>query len=205
MQAERNVHPATQKQYLSKLRVITSMLNETPDIRMECLETIDGVACRHTGAAKDIFVLKPITKNIGAYIRKRSSGHRGQTREVEIAAIEDDENLGTNLIIVSSQTFQNYKSALRWWHEYSNVSMAKVGHAWPTDVNDAINIAIASYKRVVGEKKWKGIMRIKDGKLRIQPFWISGDMCKFYEKGSYSKEPILARTSFCISIYKIIR
>ena len=53
-QAERNVHPATQKQYLSKLRVITSMLNETPDIRMECLETIGGVACRHTGAAKDI-------------------------------------------------------------------------------------------------------------------------------------------------------
>ena len=79
-QAERNVHPATQKQYLSKLRVITSMLNETPDIRIawKCLETIDGVACRHTGAAKDIFDLKlPITKNIGellfAYISKRSS------------------------------------------------------------------------------------------------------------------------------------
>ena len=161
---------AKKKPYLCKLilgvlSIITSMLNinETPDIRMECLETIDGVECRHTGAAKDIFVLKlPITKNIGELLFAQISvsghhakGHRGQTREVEIAAIEDDENLGTNLIAVSSQTFQNYKSALRWWHEYSNVSMAKVGHAWPTAVNDAIMTAIASYKRVVAEKKGK--------------------------------------------------
>ena len=92
--------------------MITSILNETPGIRIawKCLETVDGVACRHTGAAKDIFVLKlPITKNIGELLFAHISvsghlakGHRGQTREVEIAATEDDENLGTNLITVSS-------------------------------------------------------------------------------------------------------
>ena len=60
--------------------MITSMLNK--------METIDGVACRYTGAAKDIFVLKlPITKNIGELLFAHISvsnhlakGHRGQTR-----------------------------------------------------------------------------------------------------------------------------
>ena len=49
--------------------------------------------------------------------------------------------------------------------------MAKVGHAWRTDVNDAIKTAIASYKLVVGENKRKGIMQIRDG---ILPYYLSG-------------------------------
>ena len=65
--------------------------------------------------------------------------------------------------------------------------MAEVGHAWPTDVNDAIKTAIASYKRVVGEKKRKAIMRIGDGKLPYNLFGyraICANFMRFLQQGA---------------------
>ncbi len=33
-----------------------------------------------------------------------------------------------NLIIVTPQTYQNYKSALKWWHEFSCVAINKIAY-----------------------------------------------------------------------------
>ena len=67
--------------------------------------------------------------------------------------IPDDSNdPGANTVTISAQTFQNYKSAMRWWHEYTCESMSKVGHVWPPDLDKSIKHAVANYKRTVGRK-----------------------------------------------------
>ena len=59
-QAERNVVTKTKKQYLSKCKVLTNILNKDEDIRKEALVTNeDGEATKHTGEAKDIYVIQP--------------------------------------------------------------------------------------------------------------------------------------------------
>ena len=65
---------------------------------------------------------------------------------------------------VDRQTYQNYKSALKFWHEYSCQDMDKEGKPWPEPVNKVINDAVASYKREVGDKKRRGVMAQKEGK-----------------------------------------
>ena len=191
-QAERNVMKATQSHYLSKLRVMTGLLNEAePAIRNEALEIVDGDVRKHTGDAKHIYVLKlPMSadtaKLLFAYIsinrhlakssrrkKKRSSFEINQENACTTSAPstgdsimnERDLNPGQNVVTVSAQTYQNYKSALRWWHEYDSPNMSKVGHVWPVEVDRAICAAIATYKRDIGLKKRNGIMKVRDGKL----------------------------------------
>jgi hypothetical protein len=148
-QAENNVSIATQKQYLCKVKVITEMLNETSEFRIDSLVTIDGIAMKHTGNAANIYVLKlPMTVDVGEMLfahistcENLAKGHRNKGRQrvepVEIDGnIPDDSNdPGANIVTVSAQTFQNYKSALRWWHEYTCESMSKVGHVWPAELD----------------------------------------------------------------------
>ena len=74
-------------------------------------------------------------------------------------------NPSSNCVTVSAQTYQNYKSALKWWHCYESVAMDKVGHLWPIGKDEALKKQISSYKRDVAViKKRKGMMRQKDGK-----------------------------------------
>jgi hypothetical protein len=72
-------------------------------------------------------------------------------------------NPGKNKITVTAQTFQNYKSALKWWHEYDSVAMEKVGCHWPELNEDHLKKALGSYRRDIGNKKRRGIMPLKEG------------------------------------------
>jgi hypothetical protein len=99
------------------------------------------------------------------------------------AAVEEEEeninvlNPAKNKVTVSSQTYQNYKSALRWFHEYTCPAMGKVGMPWPTEVDLVLRGAISSYKRDVGDKKRRGVMKQKEGKT---PYNLQGyiTICK---------------------------
>jgi len=76
-------------------------------------------------------------------------------------AVEDNDP-GRNLQTVCAQTYQNYKSALKWWHlHHDPISKEKDGHEWPSTVDDQINQQIKAYKRDVGMKKRRGVMRQK--------------------------------------------
>lgn len=75
----------------------------------------------------------------------------------------DAANPAKDLVTVSAQCYQNYKSALRWWHAYSCESMDKVGYPWSGELDSALKSAVASYKRDVGVKKRNGIMKQKEG------------------------------------------
>ncbi len=52
-----------------------------------------------------------------------------------------------NLLTVCAQTYQNYKSALKWWHiHHDPISKGKFGYEWPAIVDDQINQQINEYK-----------------------------------------------------------
>ena len=97
--------------------------------------------------------------------------------EVEETSARNALNPAVNKVTVSAQTYQNYKSALRWWHEYTSPTMKKVGKPWPVDVDVALKKAIATYKRDIGDKKRRGIMKQKEGKT---PYNLNGyiEICK---------------------------
>ncbi len=80
---------------------------------------------------------------------------------------------------VSFQTYQNYKSALKWWHCLDSPEMDKVGQPWPATVETKLAQMVAAYKRRVGVKKRAGLMPLKDGK---RPYNLDGytHICKFF-------------------------
>lgn len=88
-------------------------------------------------------------------------------------------NPGQDKVTVSAQTYQNYKSALVWWHALDNESMDKKGFPWPEEVDTAVKIQVAAYKRDIGAKKRKGIMKQRDGKM---PYNLLGykEICRFF-------------------------
>jgi hypothetical protein len=51
------------------------------------------------------------------------------------AELADVLNPAKDKVTVSAQTYQNYRSALRWWHEYNCPRYEKIGHPWPGDVD----------------------------------------------------------------------
>ena len=92
-------------------------------------------------------------------------------------------DIGKDKVTVTAQTYQNYNSALKWWHEFTCVAWDKVGVEWPVSVDRAINNSIASYKRDVGVKKRRGIMVQQEGKM---PYNLFGyiTICKYFAKMS---------------------
>ena len=81
-------------------------------------------------------------------------------------------NPGRNLRTVSAQTYQNYKSALKWWHKHHDPDgKGKEGSVWSDAVEMQINQQIASYKRDVGIKKRRGVISYN---FRLQRFTLDG-------------------------------
>ena len=199
-QSERNILEKSKATYLSKCKVMTRILNNTADdIRRQAL-VLDahGKPLCHSGKAKDVFKLQlpmdvDIAKILFALISVDDSLPKKRKRvEVNIIPenIPNDNNpiepvdpldIGKNRVTVTAQTYQNYKSALIWWHEFHCPAFDKVGVIWPRDCDSAIGTAIASYKREVGEKKRKGIMRQQEGKNKYNLFgYIT--ICKHFMK-----------------------
>ena len=78
--------------------------------------------------------------------------------------VVDLTNPAKNKRTIPTQSYQNFKSSLKWWHEHNNLSMDKVGHRFPPEVDAAIDEKIKSYKKDVGFKKRAGVMKAKEGK-----------------------------------------
>lgn len=206
-QAERNVIGETCDIYLSKVRVMCAMLHDHSELREEALVIENGIALKHIGKAHKVYVLKlPMSardaKLLFAAISIDKSLPKKKRMRVEEAPDEIDDgdgdnelldtaddgvddntflNPGADLVTVSSQTYQNYKSALKWWHQYDCPSMAKIGYPWPSDVEMGLKSAIATYKRDIGSKKRRGVMKQKEGKDKYNLFgYIT--ICKHFMK-----------------------
>ena len=184
-QAERNILNGSIKGYLSKCKVMTHMLYSSNDLRLRAIEHDEnGEPIKHTGMAKDVYKLKfPITVEIGQYLFALISvdpslprRKRGR-QEIETNANGNEEhetnrmNPAAKQVTVSAQTYQNYKSALKWWHRYNSPEMGKIGYEWPAALEEAIVKAIGSYKRDIAVKKRSGVMDMKEGK---SPYDLNG-------------------------------
>ena len=97
-------------------------------------------------------------------------------------AVPDVMNPGQAIETCKAQTYQNYKSALKWWHEHHNVvERDKHGCAWPANVEEILKQQVQSYKGDVGAKKRAGIMPMKEGKSSYN---ITGyiNICKYFSQ-----------------------
>jgi hypothetical protein len=195
-QSQRTILEDSKDKYLGKVKVMTEILNKDAEIRRlalvcteDSLQTDDPVAVKHVGKAAKIFKLRlPMTAEVGkllfAAISIDESLPKLKRQGVVVMPIPETEildprNPAKNKITVSAQTYQNYKSGLKWWHRFDCPEMDKVGHIFPADTEEAINQAIASYKKDIGVKKRKGIMSHKEGKSKYNLFGYI-EICKYF-------------------------
>ena len=223
-QSQRTIVEKSMRGYMSQCKVMTSILNEDPDIRALTLVTdpLTGLALKHTGEASKIYKLKfPMSKEAGKLLFAALSidvslprdNRRRKNDTIALAANEDDDDLMQDSTVenadvddeeadnnhgeadivdvvdprnpakdkqtVSGQTYQNYRSALKWWHTYDCAEWDKVGYDFPEDTSNAIKMAIETYKRDVGIKKRKGIMKQKEGKSKYNLFGLI-TICNYF-------------------------
>lgn len=197
-QGSRTVLANTHDEYLSKVRVITRLMVKHLDIFKDALVLDeDGAPTYHSGQANKVHkIALPLLVTdaqrlfgiISVDETLPSKRKRGNVDNVDVINEgnnnnnfdeTDPRNPARNVVTVSAQTYQNYKSALKWWHELNNEPMDKVGCLWPIDVDKALVKAIAAYKRDVGQKKRKGVMKQKEGKSSYN---LNGyiAICKFF-------------------------
>lgn len=194
-QNRRTVLKDTDKIYLSKMNVMGNIINSS-DFRGEALQLMSdgGPAKMHIGDALNIpqLILPMNEKNamrLFAAIATDTSLPRNKKRNRDAAEEQDNiadgdevmdpSNPSERLQTVTAQTYQNYKSALKWWHEHDDERRDKVGSPWPSNVDSRIQQQIKSYKRDVGIKKRQGIMKQKEGKCGYN---LTGyiEICKYF-------------------------
>ena len=188
-QEHRTVLEGSSKIYIAKCRVMTRILNELRGIDAEGIDVravalqldAHGNAIEHTGDARGVYRLNlpitpPTAKLLFAAIsvdttlpKKRNRGHIVNAVEDEDMEVIDGDlerlNPARDMHTVCAQTYQNYKSALKWWHKHEDIEgKGKMHYAWPEAVDEQIDQQIRSYKRDVGVKKRRGIMPQKEGK-----------------------------------------
>jgi len=152
----------------------------------------EGNPRTHSGIADGVLKLKlPMKKDIDQILLisvdvtlPKKKRPRDNAMQDEVNRIDDEIQLlgiGKNKVTVTAQTYQNYKSALKWWHEFNCPAWDKVGIEWPADCDRAINNSIASYKRDIGVKKRRGVMVQQEGK---RPYNLFGyiTICKYFSR-----------------------
>ena len=185
----------TQRTYLGRMSTISKVIVKNPGLRG--LLSSDPPTY-HCGPAKRIVKMNfPISGTnaelLFAAISVDGSLPRKDRRTVEIDEPTTDhivdmtaeeeaerlENPAKNVCTVTAQTYQNYKSSLRWWHAYENPTWDKEGFEWPADVGDDLQIQIQGYKKDVGSKKRDGVMQKKEGKSKYSTFGYV-EICKYF-------------------------
>jgi hypothetical protein len=177
-QTQRKILNQSQKGYLSRCKTITEVLNRDAEVRSKTLEVDDnGIALMHTGDAKRLYKLKlPMSVEAAELLFAAISVDDTLPKKRNLVNATDEGN-NANIVIdplnpaqhkqtVTSQTYQNYKSALKWWHTFNSPEMSKIGYPFPVEVDVAINGAVQAYKRDVGAKKRSGVMSLKEGKAK---------------------------------------
>jgi hypothetical protein len=193
-QSQRTILEDSKDKYLGKVKVMTGILNKNVELRRlslmcsdESIMTDNPQALKHTGIAAKVYkLILPMPEEAAKYLfaaisidetlpkrRKRKQlNNPDDEDQVEVGAEPvDPRNPAKNKVTVTAQTYQNYKSALKWWHRFDCPEMDKVGHILSAKTEEAIDQAIASYKKDIGIKKRRGIMSQKEGKSKYNLFF----------------------------------
>ncbi len=183
-QAQRNIVDNSIASYLGYMRTVTRILCQYEELRLATLEHEQGFPLQHTGEAKGIFRIKFPMKpehvsilfamiSVDPTLAKKGRKRKRSVEEMMTAPAEITtllrgadltKNVSKDVATCSAQTYQNYKSAFKWWYEYSMESWGKVAHKWNPEFEFSLTKQVAAYKRDVAEKKRGGIMKQKEGK-----------------------------------------
>jgi hypothetical protein len=97
--------------------------------------------------------------------------HDGGVVAVAAAAVDDEDhpvvinhNPGKDKVTIVAGSMMNFASAIKWLHKFINVDIGKVRYRISEEVVDEIKHIMATYKRDVGEKRRKGVMKVREGK-----------------------------------------
>ena len=121
-QKDSTIVKESKSNYLSKMKVMTSLLNSIPGLRSDAIElTEGGLPVYHTGLAKHVIKLRlPMTENTARLLFAAISidTELPRSRKRRISTTEDipdidPTNPARNSQTVDKQTYQNYKSALK--------------------------------------------------------------------------------------------
>jgi hypothetical protein len=201
-QKRSTVMDSTVYQHMGRVKVLTRVLWKIKGLRAEAfeLDPVSNKPLKHIGPAKQIYKLKfPVTTRVASLLfsqvsidtelvnRKRKRLEESESDEsdddiIEVNDLDDLRDPSKDLQTVSAQTYQNYKSALKWWHEFEDIELCnKPSFIWPEEIDVVIKKKTKAYKRAVGLKKRRGVMRVKEGK---SPYNIRGyiAICSFFNK-----------------------
>ncbi len=176
-QAIRTRAARTRKMYLSLLKKMMGLLLKVPELKAEAFEfDTEGNFLYHSGDAHDIKLLKfPMSQTVARRLfalisidptlvrKKRNRQHLENQEGNQVTDLATD-NPAKDVPTVTAQSYSNYRSALKWWHELEDETCGKQAFPWPTDVSQSLQATIHSYKRDIGDKKRRGIMDQSEGK-----------------------------------------
>ena len=124
----------------------------------------------YKGSASNIYQMKlPMTKVVMQLLFAQVSieSSLSKKRKHNAVGIEeitvDESNPAANLETVSKQSYQNYKSALKWFHETTDQSWGKEGVIFPIELDKSFETQMQAYKKDIGSKKRRGVMRNAEG------------------------------------------
>ena len=177
-QAQRSVKDRSKTGYLSRVKTLSDVMFKNPGLRRTCLESEDeDEPTFYIGLAHKIRRLKlPMSKDAvmllfaaisvdGSLPQKRK---RSAVVDVDQGTVETTDSLhpSQRIATVSAQSYQNFKSSLKWFVQAHFPAWEKEGSTWSDEVDRAVQQQIHGYKKDVGEKKRIGVMEKKEGKSK---------------------------------------
>lgn len=195
-QKRRSVAPETAVAYVARMSTLSKVILKNPGL-VGLLES--DPPTYHIGQARKIVRMKfPIdcadAENLFAAISVDGSLPMKTRRTPEVLdeeVMEVDETLNAEeradqlsnpakkICTVTGQTYQNYKSALKWWHKVENPLWEKESSMWPDGIDDNLQNQIHGYKKDIGSKKRDGVMPTKEGKSKYSSFGYV-ELCKYF-------------------------
>lgn len=73
-------------------------------------------------------------------------------------------NPGANVVTITAGCMMGYKSALKYWHRLPNFLWGKVATTMDAHLDARLKSFNSAYKRDIGSKKRRGIMKAREGK-----------------------------------------
>ena len=185
----RTLNPDTEGAYRNKVCRMQEIINQHPEAFADDypfersgdkIVMLDGtlykwklpVSCANGEA---LFTIISVNEGLA----KRGRGHSLRT------TVFDDEdgdiNPGADVATVSAGTMGIYKSALKWFHRWEDSSIGKGKVAFDPALDEMLGILTTAYKRDIGNKRRRGIMKPKEGK---DPFSREGyeEMARYMYK-----------------------
>jgi hypothetical protein len=212
-QAQSSILPVSQQKYVCYVRKTTEIITKLGKEMQELcfVHNENGQIVWYKGQIANIRQLKmPISPDVikllfaaiskdGSLARssRKTAGSDPSESSQQQADVLDFDADSSQIVTVAAQSYQNYKSGLKWFSTYDNQEWGENGSIWLPECDEVFKVACASYKRDVGAKKRDGIMKFESGKLAYDLNGYEALSIYFKSMKPDSKRYTFAEGMFC--------